>query len=98
MLDTAWGAGQTGPLLANRYPAMASRRLGTIISNNPIPLTALFTFFVGSPAKPENTTIRAPIPKKTAPSTPINPYSFSHACGLLTIVRGACPLFRARHD
>ncbi len=39
--------------------------MGTIISKNPIPLTAVFEFFMGSPAKPENTTIRAPIRKKS---------------------------------
>ena len=40
--------------------------MGTVISKNSIPLTAVFKFSMGSPAKPENTTIRAPIPKKTA--------------------------------
>ena len=70
MLDTARDAGQTGPLLAHRSPAMASGSVGTVISRNPIPLTAVFKFSMGSPAKPGNTTIRAPIPKKAAPSTP----------------------------
>jgi hypothetical protein len=28
--------------------------MGTIISKNPIPLTAVFKFFMGSPAKPES--------------------------------------------
>jgi hypothetical protein len=41
MLGTAWGTGQTGPLLAHRSSAMASRRMGTIISKNPIPLTTV---------------------------------------------------------
>jgi hypothetical protein len=76
---------------------MASRRMGTIISKNPIPLTTVFKFLMDTPAKPENTTIRAPIRKKIALSTPINPYPFSRARGLPKIVRLACPLFRARH-
>ena len=44
--------------------------MGTIISKNPIPLTTVFKFFMGTPAKPENTTIRAPLRNKTALSTP----------------------------
>jgi hypothetical protein len=41
MLDTARDAGQTGSLLAHRSSAMASRRMITIISKNPIPLTTV---------------------------------------------------------
>ncbi len=69
--------------------------MGTVISKNPIPLTAVFKFFMGSPAKLEITTVRAPIPILLC--TPIVPYPFSRARGLPKIVRVACPLFRARH-
>ena len=38
--------------------------MGTIIGKDPIPLTAVFRYFMGSPAKPGNTTMRGAIQKK----------------------------------